>query len=152
MIGPPRRGDDCWPVRVEGMSLTLEILLSGLAAGSVYGLIAIGYVVVYRLTGIVYFALGELAALGVFVALLLAVGRGPATAETDSSGRFAIALVVAVVLVGAVGAASYFAVIHPYLVRQSAAYTSAQSVSTKGGVFTITAPVLCLGSPARQPR
>jgi branched-chain amino acid transport system permease protein len=101
------------------VSLTLQILLSGLAAGSAYGLIAIGYVVVYRLTGIVHFALGEFAALGVFIALFLTVGRGPTTAATASSGRFAVALLVALVVVGAVGAGSYFAVIHPYLVRYS---------------------------------
>ena len=52
------------------MSLTLQIVLSGLAAGSVYGLLAVGHTLVYRLTGIVHFALGDLVGLGVFVALL----------------------------------------------------------------------------------
>src|SRR6478752_7271350 len=61
------------------MSLTLQILLTGLAAGSVYGLLAVGNTLVFRLTGIVHFALGDLVGLGVFVALLVTSGRGPVT-------------------------------------------------------------------------
>ena len=34
--------------------LLLQVLVSGLAAGAVYGLVAIAYVLVYRLTGVVY--------------------------------------------------------------------------------------------------
>ena len=41
------------------MSLALQVLVSGLAAGAVYGLVAVVYVLVYRLTGIVYFAFGD---------------------------------------------------------------------------------------------
>ena len=59
------------------MSLALQVLVSGLAAGAVYGLVAIGYVLVYRLTGIVYFAFGDLVGLAVFAALLVAAGTGP---------------------------------------------------------------------------
>ena len=57
------------------MSLSLQIVLSGLAAGSVYGLLAVGYMLVYRLTGIVHFALGDLVGLGVFVALFVTAGQ-----------------------------------------------------------------------------
>ena len=49
------------------MSLALQVLVTGLAAGGVYGLVAVGHSVIYRLTGIVHFAYGELIALGVFV-------------------------------------------------------------------------------------
>jgi branched-chain amino acid transport system permease protein len=101
------------------MSLALQIALTGLAAGSVYGLMAIGHTLVFRLTGIVHFALGDLAGLGVFVALLITVGRGPVTTLTAPGGRFAVGLVVALALVSALASAGYFAVIHPYLVRGS---------------------------------
>jgi len=37
-----------------------------LSAGGVYGLIAIGHSLIYRLTGIVHFALGDLIGLGAF--------------------------------------------------------------------------------------
>ena len=101
------------------MSLSLQILLSGLAAGSVYGLLAIGYTLVYRLTGIVHFALGGLVGLGVFVALYVTSGRGPVTAASASSWRFAAGLVVALVVVSALGAGSYFAVVHQFVTRGS---------------------------------
>jgi len=46
------------------VNLWLQVVLTGLAAGSVYGLLAIGHTLVYRLTGIVYLALGDLVGLG----------------------------------------------------------------------------------------
>jgi hypothetical protein len=45
------------------VNLWLQVVLTGLAAGSVYGLLAIGHTLVYRLTGIVYSALGDLVGL-----------------------------------------------------------------------------------------
>ena len=63
------------------MSLALQILVTGLAAGGVYGVVAIAYTLIYRLTGVVHFALGELIALGVFVTLLVAAGTGPVTQD-----------------------------------------------------------------------
>jgi branched-subunit amino acid ABC-type transport system permease component len=101
------------------MSLNLQILLSGLAAGSVYGLLAVGHALVYRLTGIVHFALGDLVGLGVFITLFITSGRGPVTAESASSWRFAAGLVVALLATAALGSGSYFAVIHQYVTRGS---------------------------------
>jgi branched-chain amino acid transport system permease protein len=101
------------------VSVALQVLLTGLAAGSVYGLIAVGYSLIYRLTGIVYFALGDLAGFGVFLTLFIVSGRGPVTEQTASSWRFALALAAALAVVIAVGAGSYFAVIHPYLMKGS---------------------------------
>ena len=48
------------------MSLTLQVLLAGIAAGAVYGVVAIGHTLIFRLTGIVYFAFGDLIGVGVF--------------------------------------------------------------------------------------
>jgi hypothetical protein len=59
------------------MSLAVEVLFTGLSAGGVYGLVAIGHSLIYRLTGIVHFALGELIGLGAFVTLLVAAGTQP---------------------------------------------------------------------------
>lgn len=85
------------------MNLTLQILLSGLAAGSVCGLLVVGHTLVYRLTGIVHFALGDLVGLGVFIALFVTSGRGPVTAASASSWRFAAGLVVALLATAALG-------------------------------------------------
>ena len=101
------------------MSLWAQIVLSGLAAGSVYGLIGIGHTLVHRLTGIVHLALGDLVGLGVFLTLLVTSGRGPVTQATAATGRFALGLIVALVATTVIGVASYLVVIHPYLVRGS---------------------------------
>jgi branched-chain amino acid transport system permease protein len=111
------------------VSLSLQILLSGLAAGSVYGLLAVGHTLVYRLTGIVHFALGDLVGLGVFAALLVTAGSGPVTQASASSWRFALALVVGVVLTAAVSSGSYNAFIRPYRARGSTIGWVAASVA-----------------------
>jgi branched-chain amino acid transport system permease protein len=111
------------------VSLSLQIVLSGLAAGSVYGLLAVGHTLVYRLTGIVHFALGDLVGLGVFAALLVTAGRGPVTQASASSWRFAVALVVGVVVTAAVSSGSYNTFIHPYLARRSTVGWVAGSVA-----------------------
>src|SRR4051794_41893821 len=95
------------------MSLSLQILLTGLAAGSVYGLLAIGHTLVYQLTGIVHFALGDLVGLGVFTALLVTAGTGPVTQASASSWRFAAGPVVGVGRAGGRSAAGLHRLLHP---------------------------------------
>jgi branched-chain amino acid transport system permease protein len=104
---------------LRGVSLALQVIVTGLAAGAVYGLVAVGYAVIYRLTGIVHFAYGELIALGVFVTLLVAAGTGPVTQQTAGSGRFLLGLVVGVGVCVAAGAGSYAFAVQPYLSRGS---------------------------------
>ena len=70
------------------MAVALQILASGFAAGAVYGLVAVGHSLVFRLTGVVHFAFGELIALGVFMTLLVAAGSGPVSQTSVGGGRF----------------------------------------------------------------
>lgn len=70
------------------MSLALQVLVSGLAAGGVYGLFAVGHALAYRLTGVVHLALGDLVSLAVFATLFVAVGTGPVT-ESSGGARLA---------------------------------------------------------------
>lgn len=51
----------------------VQILVDGLATGSLYALIALGFVIVYRATGVLNFAHGELMMVGAYLALLFAV-------------------------------------------------------------------------------
>jgi len=111
------------------VSLTLQILVSGLAAGSVYGLVAVGQTLVFRLTGIVHFALGDLVGLGVFVTLLVTAGRGPVTQASASSWRFALALLVGLAVTAALSSGSYAAFVHPYMARGSTVGWVAASVA-----------------------
>jgi branched-chain amino acid transport system permease protein len=69
----------------RGMENTLEYfvqqLINGLALGSIYGLIAIGYTMVYGIIGMINFAHGDIFMVGAFLALigLILVGVTAAT-------------------------------------------------------------------------
>jgi branched-chain amino acid transport system permease protein len=101
------------------LSLALQILVTGLAAGGVYGLLAAGLTFVYRLTGVVHFALGDLVGLAVFVTLLVAAGTGPVTQTSVGGARFALALAVGFGVCVLAGAATYLLAVQPYLARGS---------------------------------
>ena len=97
------------------MDLALQIVVSGLAAGGVYGLVAIGHSLVFRLTGTVYLALGDLIGLGVFTTLFVAAGTGPITQTNVSTARYVLALGVGVLVCVVAGAGGYVLVVQPFL-------------------------------------
>ncbi|MDM0066991.1 hypothetical protein QTI68_10620 [Variovorax sp. J31P207] len=55
--------------------LVLQIIVAGLAQGCVYGLIAGGFVLIYKATETVNFAQGDPMLLGAFAGLALLAGR-----------------------------------------------------------------------------
>jgi len=101
------------------MDLALQVVVTGLAAGGVYGLVAIGHALVFRLTGTVYLALGDLIGLGVFTTLLVAAGTGPITQTSVSTSRYVVALAVGVLVCIVVGAGGYALVVQPFLEKRS---------------------------------
>jgi branched-chain amino acid transport system permease protein len=101
------------------VAVALQVLVTGAAAGGVYGLIAIGHALIYRLTGVVHFAFGDLVGLGVFATLLVAAGTGPVTQTNVAAGRFLLALAVGVVVCIAAGAGTYLYAVEPYAARGS---------------------------------
>lgn len=50
----------------------IELVLSGVVRGSIYGLIALGYTMVYGVIGLINFAHGEIYMIGAFVGLIVA--------------------------------------------------------------------------------
>ncbi len=60
----------------------LQQLINGLTLGSVYGLIAIGYTMVYGIIGMINFAHGEVYMISAY---LSAIGLGPAGVFLDST-------------------------------------------------------------------
>lgn len=72
----------------------LQFLFSGVAAGGIYALIAVGFVTVYNVLGIINFAQGEFAMLGALVACSLVAHRLP----------LALAVALAVLVTAGVGA------------------------------------------------
>ncbi len=84
----------------------MQLLISGVAQGCIYGLIALGFVLIYKATETVSFAQGELMMLGAFCALaLMAVLGFP----------FWISVPATIVAMGVLGLAVEFAVIRPIL-------------------------------------
>jgi branched-chain amino acid transport system permease protein len=106
-------------VKCALVAIALQILAGGFAAGAVYGLVAVGHSVLFRLTGVVHFAFGELIALGVFVTLFVAAGSGPVSQTSVGGGRFLVALIVGLVVTAAASAGAYFLAIEPYRARGS---------------------------------
>ncbi len=91
------------------MSLLLQYVANGLAAGSLYALVALGVVLLYRSSRVLNFAHGDLATLGVFVAFT-GLARG---------WPYPVALGAGLVGTALVSAAFYRLLIRP--VRQATA-------------------------------
>ncbi|WP_374664550.1 branched-chain amino acid ABC transporter permease [Ramlibacter sp.] len=58
------------------MSYFIELIVSGLAVGAIYGLVAMGFAVIYKATGIVNFAQGEMGMLTAYTTWSIAVTLG----------------------------------------------------------------------------
>ena len=61
------------------MDYFLQQLINGLTLGAIYGLIAIGYTMVYGIVGMINFAHGEIYMIGAFIALITFLIMGPAS-------------------------------------------------------------------------
>ncbi|CAA7623326.1 leucine/isoleucine/valine transporter subunit; membrane component of ABC superfamily [Candidatus Terasakiella magnetica] len=72
------------------MEYFLQQLINGLTLGAIYGLIAIGYTMVYGIIGMINFAHGEIYMLGAFISLIAYLA-----ATTIGGGSVAVALMVA---------------------------------------------------------
>ena len=77
------------------MEIFLQQLINGLTLGSIYGLIAIGYTMVFGIIGMVNFAHGDVFMLSAFIALMLFV------VLTQLLGMTSIPLAFVIVLIGA---------------------------------------------------
>ena len=78
------------------MQYLIQLLISGLAIGAIYGLIAMGFAVIYKSTGLVNFAQGEMTMIVAYVAW---------TISTTISGNVfivAVGAIVAAVVLGLV--------------------------------------------------
>lgn len=85
------------------MTLAAQYVVAGLATGSLYALVALGIVLLYRSSRVLNFAHGDVAAFAAFVAFVPLVHGFP----------FVTAVIVGLSAVAAVGAAFYFLVLRP---------------------------------------
>jgi len=84
----------------------LQVLVSGIAQGCIYGLIALGFVLIYKATETVSFAQGELMMLGAFLGLALMTALG---------FPFWLSVISAIAAMGAFGVLLERIVIRPIL-------------------------------------
>nr|WP_106781549.1 branched-chain amino acid ABC transporter permease [Lysinibacillus timonensis] len=78
---------------MEVLSQMLQLLFSGLTLGAIYALIAVGFVVIYNVTGILNFAQGEFAMLGALISISLINMNVP----------LFIAIILSIIIVAAIG-------------------------------------------------
>jgi branched-chain amino acid transport system permease protein len=81
---------------VPPLDTVLQLVLNGLAVGCIYGLVALGFVLIYKATELVNFAQGDLLMLGAFTCYMFVVWYGVA---------YWAAFALAVAVVAAFGAA-----------------------------------------------
>jgi branched-chain amino acid transport system permease protein len=86
------------------MDIALQLLFTGLGVGSIYALVALGFVLIYRATNVVNFAQGDFAMLGAFSMVVLCV-------DLELPYWLGILITLAVMLV--FGALFNFAVYYP---------------------------------------
>src|SRR5436190_4135856 len=77
------------------MEYFLQQLINGITLGSIYGLIAIGYTMVYGIIGMINFAHGDVFMVGSMVAFILILAFG----VTGGTGAFMLILALAVIVV-----------------------------------------------------
>jgi len=76
------------------MDILLQVIVTGLATGGVYGLIALGFVLIYKATSVLNFAMGEFMTLGAFICF---------TALMQLSAPFYLAFILTLFLAFALG-------------------------------------------------
>jgi len=76
------------------MDILIQVIVTGLATGGVYGLIALGFVLIYKATSVLNLAMGEFMTLGAFVCL---------TALLQLNAPFYLAFILTLLMACALG-------------------------------------------------
>ena len=97
-----KRAIEQWLRRADGMEYFVQQLINGITLGSIYGLIAIGYTMVYGIIGMINFAHGDIFMIGAFVALITILLLGLAGLSWIPLALL-ITLIVAMLLTSAYG-------------------------------------------------
>src|ERR1700759_3214655 len=93
--------------------MDLDIIPNGLAAGSLYALVAVGFNVLYRPTNVFNFAQGDLVMLGAMT-----------SASAMAQGLpWVVALLAGAIVVGLIGLVENYVAVAPVLRRSSLSHT-----------------------------
>jgi branched-chain amino acid transport system permease protein len=81
------------------MDYFLEQLINGITLGSIYGLIAIGYTMVYGIIGMINFAHGDIFMVGAFISLIAILAIGLTASASFALLMLALLLVLAIAMI-----------------------------------------------------
>jgi branched-chain amino acid transport system permease protein len=94
----------------------LQAVLSGLAAGAVIGLVAVGFTLVWSLTRVLALAHGDLVVAAALTGVLVVVGRTPVAISLDPLRS--VAVIVAAIVIGVgLSVLAYALTVRPFLDR-----------------------------------
>jgi branched-chain amino acid transport system permease protein len=119
------------------MAIAFQLLFTGIGVGSIYALVALGFVLIYRATNVVNFAQGEFAMLGAFMMVIF---------FGDLGVPYGIALIIALVIMAAFGAVFNLAVYYPLRNRPYLPVV----ISTIGASILLSNSMLALYGPSPQ--
>jgi len=128
----------------------LQAIFSGLALGSIYALVALGFNITYNTTKTFNFGQGEFLVAGAFVAvsgLLLFSGKGLTgnlSPEDVTISRYLLAMVLTIVVVGLLGVVLYYAAVRPFVGATSLSWV----LSTIGFGIIIQNSALTIWGPS----
>src|SRR5438445_673372 len=149
-VAARRRWPGALAGRIRGGSLDtiLQLVLNGLAVGCIYGLVALGFVLIYKATELVNFAQGDLLMLGAFTCYMFVVWYGVG---------YWTALALAVALVGLFGAALDATILRRVIgqpqfsvvmltIGLGAIFRSFASISWGSEIYTLPTPISSLST------
>jgi len=86
------------------VGIALQLLFTGLGVGSIYALVALGFVLIYRATNVVNFAQGDFAMLGAFAMVVLCI---------DIGIPYGVGIAITIVAMAVIGALFNLGVYYP---------------------------------------
>lgn len=125
------------------MGFILRILVFGLQAGAIYALVALGIALVYKATGILNFAQGELGTLAAFAAFYVLAG-GLDNEASDNKVRLLLATVVALVVGAGLGV-----IVNTLVIRKLANASPVTSLVATAAIAVLLSSVELLAFEAR---
>ena len=136
---------------MEALANNFQVLFQGLALGSIYALVALGFVLIIRTTNVVNFAQGDFAMLGGYAMVLFLVGM-PGNPDLHLPGvemhlPYWLAILLTLVLMGVIGVLFNFGVYYPLRNRPFLPVL----ISTLGASIFLQNTILALFNPQPRP-
>ena len=111
------------------LDIFLQLVLNGVAVGCIYGLVALGFVLIYKATELVNFAQGDLLMLGAFICYMFVVWYHLG---------YWVSFALAILIVGAIGQPQFAVVM--LTIGLGAVFRSFASITWGSEIYTLPTP------------